>query len=191
MLEGGEGSGGLKTYLNSTTFNSLPAQHIATSLLESYFQEIHPIWPIVDERFVRSQFQRTWTSRQPQHPLWIAQLNLMFALGCRAYEVKPGEAAPLSDIYHAGEEFYQRAQIYVAVRAFNFSSVGLLQALLLIAIYQQSTFRPNTCWLIVGHASRMAQGLGLHLEVSSSSRLPVLDRELRKRLWWACFCLDR
>ncbi|RDW62530.1 hypothetical protein BP5796_10832 [Coleophoma crateriformis] len=133
----------------------------------------------------------TWTSDQPPHPLWIAQLNLILALGCQSYEAKPGEAPPLSDIYHAGEEFFQRAQMFVAVKAFSFSSVGLVQALLLMALYQQSVFRANACWLTIGHTSRMARGLGLHLEVPRSSRLPLPDRELRRRLWWACFCLDR
>ncbi len=191
MLEAGEDFGGLKSYLTSTTFNSLPVQNIARSLLESYFQAIHPIWPFVDEGFVRSQFDQTWSSGQPQHPLWIAQLNLILALGCQSFEAKPGEDPPLSNIYHAGEDFYQRAQMFISVRAFSFSSVGLLQALLLMGLYQQSVFRPNPCWLTIGHASRMAQGLGLHLEVPSTSRLSQPERQLRKILWWACFCLDR
>ncbi|RDW81875.1 hypothetical protein BP6252_02987 [Coleophoma cylindrospora] len=140
MLDSGEDLSGLRSYLKSTTFNSLPLQHVARLLLDSYFQAIHPIWPLVDEGFVRCQFNETWTSDQPPHPLWIAQLNLILALGCQAYEAKPGEEPPLSDIYHAGEDFYQRAQMFVAVKAFNFSSVGLVQALLLMHCISRASF---------------------------------------------------
>jgi hypothetical protein len=37
----------------------------------------------------------------------------------------------------------------------------------------------------------MALGLGLHTSSANPDRIEPLDKELRKRLWWGCFSLDR
>lgn len=67
----------------------------------------------------------------------------------------------------------------------------MLQALVLMALYQQSTLRSRQFYLTVGHAARMAQELRLYIPVPDSPSISPLIKDLRLRLWWGCFSLDR
>jgi hypothetical protein len=164
---------------------------VAKALLERYFTAVHPVWPFLLEDATRSQFDRTWASDDPPSPIWMAQLNLIFSLGCQFYETDLDKSTPLNDVYEAGRQFYQRGRSFVVANAFNTCNISMLQALLLMAQYQQGTMKANQCWLTIGHATRMAQGLGLHVSQQAHYPVPPAEQELHKRLWWGCFSLDR
>ena len=91
-----------------------------------------------------------------------------------------------SDALSSAEDFYHRTQEYVYANAFTESSIRMLQALLLMAQYQQGAMGFNEFYLNVGHES-----LGLHISHLETGTLSPQHREVRRRLWWGCFCLDR
>ncbi|KAI4167379.1 MAG: hypothetical protein LQ343_007256 [Gyalolechia ehrenbergii] len=171
----------------------LPHRHLAKTLLEKYFQSVHPIWPFLLEHESRVLFIHTWTSDEPPESLWMVQLNLIMCLGCQQYESEADGARKLfrNDATSSARDFYQRAQGYVYANAFTASSVGMLQALLLMALYQQGAMRFAEFYLTIGHAARIAQILGLHISRPEVESVPPQQRELRQRLWWGCFCMDR
>ena len=168
----------------------LPHRHIAKALFAKYFEAIHPLWPFLLEVETRELFSQTWTSEEPPEPLWLVQLNLIMCLGCQHHEMD-GNDRMESDATSSGKDFYHRAQEYVYANAFTASSIGMLQALLLMAQYQQGAMRFKEFYLTVGHAARMAQSLGLHISRPDTDTVLPQYRELRRRLWWGCFCLDR
>ncbi|KAL8916475.1 MAG: hypothetical protein Q9172_006285 [Xanthocarpia lactea] len=171
----------------------LPHRRLAKILFEEYFEAIHPIWPILLETESRERFNQTWVSDEPPEPLWMVQLNLIMCLGCQQCESEAESAYKLSgnDAATDGREFYQRAQGYVYANAFATSNVAMLQALLLMALYQQGAMRFNEFYLTVGHATRIAQSLGLHISRPELESVQPQYREVRRRMWWACFCMDR
>ena len=171
----------------------LPHRHLAKLLFGKYFEAVHPIWPFLLEDESRELFDQMWTSDDPPNSLWMVQINLIMCLGCQHYEGKPAGSNDLSgfDAMTSGKDFYHRAQGYVYANAFTRSSIGMLQALLLMAQYQQGAMRSNECYLTIGHAARMAQSLGLHISRPESASVAPQQRELHRRLWWGCFCLDR
>ena len=177
----------LQSYLDQSSLQYLPQRHAASKLLHKYFTDVHPIWPFLIEQDTKAYFDKTWASDDAPNPVWIAQLNLVFALACQFYETN--DVAPLPNIHETGRQFYLRASGYVVVNSSRRCSIPLLQALLLAAQYQQGTSRSDECWLTIGTATRMALGLGLHETMHDS--VPPLERELCKRLWWGCFALDR
>ena len=181
-----------RKYIYRNDFFALPQRHVAKFLLEKYFTAVHPVWPFLIEEDTRKHFDLTWTSDTPQDSMWLAILNLIFALGCQFCEDTQGDMSevPIDEPVEAGKEFYHRARGFVLTNMFDSGSIEMVQALLLMAQYQQGTMRPNQCWLTVGHATRMSQGIGLHLDLSDLKISPI-ERELAKRLWWGCFCLDR
>ena len=170
----------------------LPHRHLAKILLDKYFEAIHPIWPLLLEYESRDSFDMIWTSDEPPKPLWIVQLNLIMCLSCHHYDgnIDSKDLSGL-DLIRSGKDFYRRAQDYVYANAFSASSIGMLQALLLMAQYQQGAMRFNEFYLTIGHAARMAQSLGLHISRPESISLSPQHQELYRRLWWGCFCLDR
>ncbi|KAL8778230.1 MAG: hypothetical protein Q9213_007509 [Squamulea squamosa] len=171
----------------------LPHRRLAKILFEKYFEAVHPIWPILLEAESRERFNYTWISDEPPEPLWMVQLNLIMCLGCQQCESEADSAYKLSgnDATSDSKEFYQRAQGYVYANAFTSSNVAMLQALVLMALYQQGAMRFNEFYLTVGHAARIAQCLGFHISRPELETVQPQHREVRRRLWWACFCMDR
>ena len=179
----------LKLYLNCSYLQYVPQRMVAKALVDRYFSFVHPVWPLLIEEPTRRKVDQTWSSDEPPEPLWMAQLNLIFALACQLYNSEAD--APLPEIYGAAEQHYLRGHGFVLAHAFNTCNVAMLQLLLLVAQYQQGTMRANECWLTISHATRMALGLGFHSSSRSSHKLGRLEVDLRKRLWWGCFSLDR
>lgn len=168
----------------------LPHRYLARTLFAKYFDAIHPLWPFLLEAETRDLFSHTWTSEEPPEPLWLVQLNLIMCLGCQHHGTDGKDQLDF-DATSCGKDFYHRAQDFVYANAFTASSIGMLQTLLLMAQYQQGAMRFNEFYLTVGHAARMAQSLGLHVSRPETDTIPPQHRELRRRLWWGCFCLDR
>lgn len=168
----------------------LPHRYLAKTLFAKYFDAIHPLWPFLLEAETRELFSHTWTSEELPEPLWLVQLNLIMCLGCQHHGTDGNDHLDF-DATSCGKDFYHRAQDFVYANAFTASSIGMLQTLLLMAQYQQGAMRFNEFYLTVGHAARMAQSLGLHISRLETDTISPQHRELRRRLWWGCFCLDR
>ena len=128
-------------------------------------------------------------------PLFHCTLNLVFALGCQlSPDIGESEREATSDI------FFQRSKKLLHFDILDEGNIKVVQALLLMGQYLQCTKMPGRCWIVVGLATRVAQGLGLHRDghnVGSRSKPNTggckrqLERELRKRLWGGCLILDR
>lgn len=74
------------------------------------------------------------------------------------------------------------------------SGLEELQAVLLLAGYALIRPVPPGLWYIVGVAVRLAIDLGLHLEVSNASAVGgafEAQIDLRRRLWWCTYSMDR
>lgn len=68
-------------------------------------------------------------------------------------------------------------------------TLSVVQALLIMTLFLQSTPFAGRCWNSVGIACRLAQGLGLHTESSGGRRKPM-ETEIRRRVWHGCVVLD-
>jgi len=181
----------LDAYLTSQVFKSLPPRHTASLLLNRFFETSLAIWPFLSEEKCRTSFEQAWTSYNASNPTQLAQLNLIFCLTSQFSGNNLNDDAARYGVRQASDDMYHRAQSLISARALNDSSIPVLQSLLLMIQYQQATMRSSQSYLTTGHATRMAQDIGLHIDISSDSYLPALDRQLRRRLWWSCFCLDR
>ena len=110
----------------------LPHRHLAKTLFANYFEAIHPLWPFLLEAETRELFSFTWTSEELAEPLWLVQLNSIMCLGCQHYGTDGSDHLDF-DATSSGKDFYHRAQEYVYANASTASSIGMLQALFLMA----------------------------------------------------------
>src|SRR6202012_1306573 len=127
----------LKLFLNQSYLQYVPQRMVAKALLDRYFSHVHNVWPFLLESDTRERFEQTWSSDLPPSSIWMAQLNLIFALACQFYD--PDAGAPLPDVYAAGEQFYLRGHGFVIAHAYNTCDIAMLQLLLLVVQYQQGT----------------------------------------------------
>lgn len=103
----------------------------------------------------------------------------------------------------AGEEWGIEAG-RIVLENFDRANLTNLTVLLLLGLHELGTCNGGKSWAYGGMAMRMAYALQLHKEIdddplglpgssSAPPRNPIsfTDREIRRRLMWACFFMDR
>ncbi|TQB69102.1 hypothetical protein MPDQ_002360 [Monascus purpureus] len=110
-------------------------------------------------------------------------LNIMFALGCHFSNDLGPEREELA------RSFFHRSERLVCLSFLNIGSIGIVQVLLIVALYLQSTSYTGRCWFSIGIACRIAQGLGLH-EATVQDSSTLLETEIRRRTWHGCVIID-
>lgn len=118
--------------------------------------------------------------------LFHCKLNFAFALGCRYRSHSVQQADPRVD--KSQQAFATRASRLLNLEMMDVGTIDLVQALLLMAQYLQTKSLSHRCWVVVGMAIRVAQGLALHLDSPEESQA---QREERRRTWHFCILLDR
>ena len=162
-----------------------PPRRTVDHLVDLYFKYVHTLFPWLHEPSFRAQYETLWKT-QPSpatadEPLFYCLLNLVLALGCQFSTL-------FESSIHSGDTFFNRAKTLLGFSIFDVGTLKVVQALLLMGIYLQSTNRPNRCWNVLGMGIRVAQGLGLHIESNGGDHV---ERETRRRAWWGCVLMDR
>ena len=165
----------------------LPNTSLAYDLIDAYFDRVHPLYPFVHEGTFRTEYERIESSSANPRlsPTWYAVLNMIFASSCEFCD-----KIPESQLMQTVAPFVARSRDIIFSHIFKCGNLELVQALLLMCHYLQGTMELNECWALAGLMIRTAVSIGLHL---SPDDLPIsiVEKEVRKRVWWGCFILDR
>jgi hypothetical protein len=168
--------------------DALPPPDHGQELLESFFDRVHPFFPMIDER----KFWSTYLYGNRKDSAWLALLNIVFALG---------SLASLSADNEAHYVYFTRSRQNLSLESFGSANLEVLQAFAIMGgFYMHYLNRPNEAHSLMGGALRMATALGLHREYSGSSDASKtfmapgeedsISPEMRRRIWWSLFCLD-
>ena len=188
---------------------SLPIRRQADDLVHLYFSRVHRIYPILHQPTFMKQYRLLWESAPadasiPAHcsglckqksldKTFPATVNAVFALASLF-----GPRPMAQNSARAGVFFNMTQQIDLLDIIDEEVGIELVQLLLLMGYYLQSTERFSKCWNITGLAIRMAQNMGLQLSPSDARRKGLLaacptqlESEMRIRVWYGCVLLDR
>jgi hypothetical protein len=171
-----------------------PRRQISDSYVNSFWEFVHPVFPILDKVAFMTRYEHIWSSQpeneagqdQVDEVIFLSTLNLVFALGCQFCKSVAAERRMI-----VANEFYQRSRKVFVYDILDISSLPGLQMLLLTGVYLQSTEYAERCWNSIGLAIRTAQNLGLHSEALNRRHETILAREVRRRIWHVCVTLDR
>ncbi|KAK9718731.1 hypothetical protein K7432_005276 [Basidiobolus ranarum] len=160
----------------------LPASPVFEHLLDVYFTYINPFFPLLHKADFYGQL------RQNVHSVSKLLLNSIFALSSNLSR----EREWLHKENARFEVFYSRAKCLLN-ESYDVTSLSNVQALILLSICFRITHGGIKSWIYSGMAIRLAEDLGLHRNPDSwqTQRLSNSVRETRKRVWWACYILDR
>ncbi|KAK7436231.1 fungal specific transcription factor domain-containing protein [Colletotrichum acutatum] len=205
----------------------LPPRPFADHLLQLYFQRVHYLYPV----FHRPAFERAYESLwQPTTSTTTATaaaaaaseagepefcgvglgcspgadattivfhsaLNSIFALACNFADLTCAEKTKSIEV------FLLRSRKCLGVDLLEKNNLGVVQTLLLCGLVFQGTPFPDRCWNAVGIACRIAQGLGLHMDVVAARDMGTglgaeeeggftLEMDVRQRTWQGCVILD-
>ncbi|MCJ1397596.1 hypothetical protein MMC11_000791 [Xylographa trunciseda] len=168
----------------------LPPRQTAEFLLNTYLESVHPTFPIVGKLNFSNQVRNFFDndqSRPGKH--WLAILNLVFAIAAKYTHLVKSEAR--------GDErdhlvYFTRGRLLGmdADSVLAQPDLQRVQITALMAFYLLSINQINRSWTVCGISIRYSVSLGLHLR-NENPRLSDPNKEIRYRVWWALYGLER
>lgn len=161
----------------------LPAQELCDDLIESYFEKVHPVVPIVN----RTQFMRQYND--PANPPSLLLRQAMLVAASRTCN----NSALLDERGSsklATATFYKRAKALFDAN-YEMDRVPVIQSAILLAWFLEGpddVTANGYYWTRI--AVTVAQGIGLHRNMEKSG-LPEIEKRIWKRIWWTLFTRDR
>lgn len=166
----------------------LPPRKTADRLMDVYWLAVFPLYPLLNRSQMNAEYANIWSGENvdDDENMLMCMVNVIFALSCQLAEfIKPEERESSSEV------FFSRAKELLHFSLWQSGSVRLIQCLLLMGQYLQSTDSAHQCWSVVGLAIRNAQSLGLHLPQTTSQLQSFHEQQLARKIWHGCVLMDR
>jgi hypothetical protein len=161
---------------------------MADSLMQVYWDYVFPLYPFLIPDEMKKEYEKIWSGNGLEYDenMLMCTLNVIFALASQLADfVPPTERETSADV------FFSRAKGLFQFNLWDTGSTGLIQCLLLMAQYLQSTDSAHQCWIVTGLAIRNAQSLGLHLPQTINRLQTFRERQLARKIWHGCILMDR
>jgi hypothetical protein len=164
----------------------LPPRYAAMGLIQYYINHVQIVLPILDEASFYPSVDNVYNPDQRKaapFDHWIVRLVLAIATAAQSQQ--------RGDTHYSDAVGHICAAIGYAEQVLHPGSIGSIQAMLLLVLY--ATLDPNhfDSWTLVGAASRAAVDLGMHQDPSKSANTPRAKLELRRRVFYCIYILDR
>ncbi|KAJ8109678.1 hypothetical protein OPT61_g7284 [Boeremia exigua] len=170
--------------LPSTSTFEYPSLDMAHRLQNAYFTYRWPALPFLHwPTFLNNHFSTVIAS--PEQATDVSRFITLMVLALGAIDLKRLDKS-------LGEQhlvFFQHATTHYLAALLKNDSVETVQGLLLIAQFAINEHQSANAWLVVGQAMRTAIDLGLHRDQPTNSDL--YRSEMRKRVFWGVYSLDR
>lgn len=161
-------------------FSEIP-QDVADRLLVGYMKHIATRYPVLHSAWIRDlHSRRNCISNAYER----STLHLIYATAGRFLETT-GESGPL---------YYPERHLAEVLKELDemlrYHDTRSVVTLLLLAVFSLRAQGGPGAWAYIGLAMRIAIDLGLHRQTSAMDKLGF-DVEMRKRLFWSCYTMDR
>lgn len=122
-------------------------------------------------------------------------VNAMLALGCHFTNVE-GAYATQEDSWTKGDHFFAEAKrLIVENDEYEKPRLTTVQALALMSVREAGCGREAKGWVYSGMSFRMAQDLGLNLDIgginTEKEQLDETEIDARRMTFWGCFLFDK
>ncbi|KAI1142539.1 hypothetical protein F5Y05DRAFT_230169 [Hypoxylon sp. FL0543] len=147
------------------------------ALLDTYFSRFHAKpYHILDESSVR---QRLQPNQLPSYLIYA-----IYAVAAR----RAAHPAGYQTAIKLSEDYALRSRSEIDT---DEPSIDALQTLLLLVTAFTALGRGKKAYMLLTNAIGMAMALELHREVDPQARITAVEREMRRRLFWTCYLLDK
>ncbi|KAF5668799.1 cutinase transcription factor 1 alpha [Fusarium denticulatum] len=160
----------------------LPPKPLCDDLIQTYFSWVHPIVPVINRTKFMSQY------RDPGNPPSMLLLQCILLAGARIstnpqLKVDGSTSTAVATFYRHAKALYDAD--------YERDRITLVQSMLLMGWYwagPDDISKNMFYWS--QSAIAVAQNFGLHRSMETS-RLPISEKRLRRRIWWTLFTRDR
>nr|OQO19552.1 hypothetical protein B0A51_13112 [Rachicladosporium sp. CCFEE 5018] len=175
-----------KDPLPQGTTKALPPKHVATQLAQHYLNNVFQLIPVFDEASfyasVDSVYHRDLDKAQPVDH-WMVRMVL--AVASASLSERSGDQNFLEGIGHVC------AALDFAEQVLHPGAISSVQALVLLVEYAMLDPHHFDSWSLIGAASRAMVDLGLHQDPPKGASMTKGKLELRRRVFWCVYALDR
>jgi len=159
---------------------------LCDKLLLAYFKHMSLRWPLLRTSFLRDLHERREMLSEPYE---LTVLNIVYAIGGRFLETTGQPGAFSSEQHYA-------AALRELDTILGFNDMRTIEVLLLLSLHSLRAPQGPGAWTYVGLAMRLCIDLGLHRRAkmrrsAKDLMLPLQVLEMRKRVFWTAYCLDR
>lgn len=144
-----------------------------------YFSTIHTWLPFISQKRFYERVLSPLVPTQADHVLLLVAIKLV--------TTSPSNPDPRSMIYR------KIKLIITEIEIMGNLTLKILQALILVALYELGHAVYPSAYLTIGQCARYGIALGLNKTIAASVRshqtLPIEEEE--RRMWWAIVILDR
>ncbi|KAI1119287.1 fungal-specific transcription factor domain-containing protein [Nemania sp. NC0429] len=155
----------------------------AVDLCRTYFDIIHVQYPFLHQPTFLRLLQQFFADDTQNH---IAGFQIYMVLAISATIMSRLRRIPLS-----GERLYMTAMLYFEKIQLESSTQGLQCILLLLIFAMHSPTIRLDIWFLNYQCIASVLDLGLQRAVTTSSGISRLDQEMRTRIFWVVYTLDR
>ncbi|KAI0132201.1 fungal-specific transcription factor domain-containing protein [Xylariales sp. AK1849] len=170
---------------------------LVVHLMNMYFTWHYAYFTTLSKNLFYRDFFRGKPVGTPHKTTYCSPLlvNAMLALGCHFTEVAGAFATP-GDSWTKGDHFFAEAKrLIVENDEYEKPRLTTVQALALMSVREAGCGREAKGWVYSGMSFRMAQDLGLNLDIGGIStdneRLDETEVDARRITFWGCFLFDK
>ncbi|KAK5681097.1 hypothetical protein LTS10_006858 [Elasticomyces elasticus] len=154
---------------------------VASKLFYGYLKHVATRYPVLQSSWIHDLHRRRESISNAYER---STLHLVYAIAGRFLETT-GETS-----LHVFPERHQAQVLKDLDEMLHYHDTRSVVTLLLLAVYSLRAEGGPGAWAYIGLAMRIAIDLGLHRQTSTMNRLGF-DVEMRKRLFWSCYTMDR
>jgi hypothetical protein len=174
------------TQLGLPNYAQLMQNSICDKLLLAYLKHMSLRWPLLRTSFIRGLHQRRNSLTAPYE---LAVMHLVYAIGGRFLETTGQLGAFSSENHH-------EAALQHLDDVLGLNNMRTIEVLLLLSLHSLRAPKGPGAWSYVGQAMRLCIEIGLHRRTKARSvpradELSLASLEMRKRVFWTTYCLDR
>lgn len=178
-----EQNSALASFLQQQGAFTIPAAETCYQLFRTYFDLVHPHYPILD----RADFAEQYIDVASPPSYLLLQSVLFMASGHCDLSIL--QSAGFSSRYQARKTFFQRAKVLYD-NDHEPNKVTVVLSVFLMSFWWNGLEDHKDTWHWLGIAISLALTLGMHRSTRHSDMRPK-DRSMWKRIWWSLFVEDK
>ncbi|KAM3582345.1 hypothetical protein VKS41_004991 [Umbelopsis sp. WA50703] len=160
---------------------AMPSKATQELLIQTYFEKRHNVFPVMPRRMFMQQISVKGYLITP------LLLNAMYAHAAMYLNEEDPEACEPATVY------FNRAKLLID-DFLDTPRVSTVIALCLLSLFEfKDPTQARFCrsWVYSHSAFRLCHDLGMCRAYTIGDRMKTNDIELRKRVFWGCYCLDK
>jgi hypothetical protein len=156
-------------------------------ILEScstYFRTVHSWFPIIVKEELYNRLSRLRSSPTAEFSVLMLTIHLL----SQVYREVPRGRDSMEQLYHTTKGFYS------ILMSTGRSSIEIIQAGLLISVYEHCQALHDATYQTLGACARMGYTLGLHKSLSPDILLDAQANaiaERQRQIWWGIIIIER